>query len=158
MDPMHNRHWAQHNLTAIEVLPNKQYYLPFSVSTPLSKKDITFELDIRVADELVLEALSHRFKATPRNRVKSLRVQLFNDQGKPLTDVASSIKQRIKLNEHSIKGLYLALQLNEHLEPHEFTILEIILIRISREKRELAGSIGVMIRPYAENCAGEMNL
>ncbi|ASL62715.1 TPA: hypothetical protein QCX40_005773 [Bacillus cereus] len=158
MDPIHNRHWAQHNLTAIEVLPNKQYFLPFAVSTPLSEKDTTFELDVRVADEPILKALSLRFKATPRNRVKSLRVQLFNDHGKPLTDFASSIKQRIKLNEHSIQGLHLALQLNEDLEPHEFIVLEIILIRISREKRELAGSIGVMMRPYIRNCEGERNL
>ena len=146
LDPIGDRHWAQHNLQAVTVSPKKIVHLSFAVGTPQLERG-RFEVQIRALDERKMETLAERFKATPRLRLESLRIQLLDDTGRGLTELSSTATLPTNLGQRGRRGLHLTLQMEERLEEHEFAAIEVVLNRSSEERSELVGSLGVVMRP-----------
>lgn len=145
VNPIGDRHWAQHNLQAVTVSPKKIVRLSFAVATPQFERG-GFEVQIRALDERKMETLAERLKATPRLRLESLRIQLLDDTGKRLTELSSMVTLPTNLGPRGRRGLHLTLQMDERLEEHEFAAIEVVLNH-SSERKELVGSLGVLIRP-----------
>lgn len=148
MDPINDRHWAQHNLIAMTLKPNNILHLPFEASNPLSMSG-TFEVVVRPVYEREIETLAEKLKATPRLTIDSLRVQLLDNTGKPLTNTGPSVTLTLELEAGKRRGLHLNIQLDEHLEKHEFAVIEVSLNHIFEDCKELVGSLGVVMRPEA---------
>ncbi|KXY55068.1 hypothetical protein AT278_17865 [Bacillus cereus] len=146
MDPINDRHWAQHNLIAMTVKPKNILHLPFEASNPLSESGI-FEVVVRPMYEREMETLALELKATPRLRLDSLRVQLLDNTGKTLTNTGPSVTLTIELEKGKGRGLHLNIQLDESLEQHEFAAIEVSLNHRFGDCKELVGSLGVVMRP-----------
>lgn len=77
-----------------------------------------------------------------------MRVQLLDNTGRELTEAGKAATLKLELDAHGRRGLHLTLQMDEALEQHEFAALQVALTR-SGKRRDLAGSLGVVMRPEA---------
>jgi hypothetical protein len=148
IDPIGDRHWAQHNLQAVTVSPKKIVHLSFTAANALLKAG-AFEVEARPVPEREMELLARRLKSTPRLRTDSLRLQILDNTGRVLTEPGSTAALKLELDARGRRGLHLTLQMDETLEQHEFAAVEVLLHHRSGKRRDLAGSLGVVMRPEA---------
>lgn len=146
IDPVGDRHWAQHNLQFVSASPKKIIHFSFIAANPMTKKS-AFEIVVRPNNERDMQTLALRLKATPRFRVNSLALQLLDSQGKPLTERGQTASLRLDLGDLGRRGLHLTMQLDEQLEPDEFAAVEVLLNDVSGKTERLAGSLGIVMRP-----------
>ena len=148
IDPVNDRHWAQHNLQFVSVSPGKIIHFSFTAANPMMEKG-AFEVIARPHGERDMETLALRLKATPRLQAESLKMQLLDTRGTPLSEPGLTASLRLDLGELGRRGLHLTLQMGGMLEPHEFAAVEVVLNHVSGKQTQLVGSLGIVLRPEA---------
>jgi hypothetical protein len=140
-NPVGDRHWAQRNLTAVAASISQPLEFVFTAANPLLE-EAEFLLLARPLDERRLVALGLRLKATPVATKMLLKLQ---DQGaRLLQDRTTAIGLKLAANERRL--FRLTVELGQHLEPHEFTAVDVVLWREREEEQAgTVGSLGLVI-------------
>lgn len=143
-NPLGDRHWAQRNLSAVTASISQPLQFVFTAANPL-REEAEFMLSAQPLDERRLAVLGLRLKATPAITEMLLKLQ---DHGtRLLREDRRTTAIRLKLAADERRLFRLTVELGQHLEPHEFTAIDVVLRRERQEEQAGAvGSLGLVIR------------
>ncbi len=137
IDPIGDRHWAQHNLVAVSSVTTP-IILPFIVANPLEAKGV-FELKVRQLDRIELEQLALRLKLEPGEA--SIRTRLVDGVGRSVVEAARDGVSKIALGSRRQRRYSLILDMQHALPASDVLALEITLSHGERS----VGSLGVVL-------------
>jgi hypothetical protein len=143
IDPIGDRHWAQHNLVAVSTATTP-IIIPFVVANPLGAEGV-FELRVRQLDRVELEQIALRLKREPGEA--SIRTRLVDGLGRSVGDEEGDGVSQIALGPRRQRQYSLLLDMKHALPPSDMLALEITLENGER----VLGSLGVAILGDAQD-------
>jgi hypothetical protein len=139
-DPIGQRHWAQRNLFAVNTKLDPIIF-SFLVANPFETQDI-FDLHARTLNLHELELFATRMKFEP-SEIQP-RMQLLDDQGRPVSDLGREAQERLALSPHGRRRYSMVLHVEQHLPAHQLTAVEVILYQ-NKDQQRAVGSLGIVI-------------
>lgn len=145
IDPLNDRHWAQHNLIAVGPSASRPFRFPFTVANQFHE-DAVLELLARPLGEKQLATLGLRLRLVPvEEGIRGL--DLEDSTGRPIAEDRRMPAAMLKLKAGGTRTFFLVLDLERYLEPHEFTAVEVLLNDRAEKAMKTIGSLGLVIQP-----------
>lgn len=140
-DPIGDRHWAQRNLFTVTTKLSP-IIVSFLVANPFTTEDM-FDLQVRTLDlrELELFAMRMKFEFSEIQP----RMQLLDDQGRPVSDLGKEAQARLALCPHGRRRYSMVLHVEQHLPSHQLTAVEVVLYKNKDQQQREVGSLGIVI-------------
>jgi hypothetical protein len=139
-DPIGDRHWAQRNLLSVATKLSP-IIVSFLVANPFETQDM-FDLQARTLNLRELELFAMRMKFEPSE--SQPRMQLLDDQGRPVSDLGREAQTRLALSPHGRRRYSMVLHVEQHMPAHQLTAVEVILYQ-NKDQRRAVGSLGIVI-------------
>jgi hypothetical protein len=139
-DPIGDRHWAQRNLFTVATKLSP-IIVSFLVANPFETQDM-FDLQARTLNLRELELFAMRMKFEP-SEIQP-RMQLLDDQGRPVSDLGREAQTRLALGPHGRRRYSMVLHVEQHMPAHQLTAVEVILYQ-NKDQRRAVGSLGIVI-------------
>jgi hypothetical protein len=144
LDPVNNRHYAQHNINLEHVDEGRLTGSSFQINNPFHS-DATIRLQIRPAPDEVLKILEGKFRADTRSlspRALAIRQGVERDRSLGQREISFEMAEK----EHRLCQAIISA---EGLQSGGFAACEVRATAVSRanqgQEKEYAGSIGIVV-------------
>jgi hypothetical protein len=140
-DPVHDRHWAQHNLVALAASAGAPARLPILVANPFNKA-MSFVLRVNPVDERRRRRVANALHTEPSGAHS--QVGLLDDHGSAVSDVGQHVQTSVHLGPLEQRKFQITIRTETELHRGESAAVEVGLYDNSPHQ-DLVGSLGVAL-------------
>jgi len=142
-DPMHDRHWAQHNLHAVTATVGAPVIVPLLAANPFDAA-MTFDLQVGPVDEQRAHQVANAFQTLPSG-IRA-RVRLLDNQGAAVSEEGERTQTTVDLGPLEQRQFQVLVELDTDVPRGQSAAVEAGLVT-QHDNRGLVGSLGVVLLP-----------